>query len=118
VRVGSHRHAPKRFHTFVDIAGDPSPNAGSEEQTIDRLFGGDRGVGVLRPEPLALEVEMSSEYQGVAQVLSRVVACRQPLGDAQCDVAAQFDAPHRQPSQDIPSDGGRFTAPSACRKPR
>jgi S-formylglutathione hydrolase FrmB len=28
------------FGTFVDIAGDLSPNSGTKTQTIDRLFGG------------------------------------------------------------------------------
>lgn len=32
---------PDLFRTFVDIAGDRGPNAGSKAQTIDRLFGGD-----------------------------------------------------------------------------
>jgi S-formylglutathione hydrolase FrmB len=32
---------PELFHAFVDIAGDPGPNAGTKEQTVDRLFGGD-----------------------------------------------------------------------------
>lgn len=31
---------PERFRTFVDIAGDLSPNAGTRAQTISRLFGG------------------------------------------------------------------------------
>jgi S-formylglutathione hydrolase FrmB len=31
---------PDMFSTFVDIAGDMSPNAGNKVQTIDRLFGG------------------------------------------------------------------------------
>jgi S-formylglutathione hydrolase FrmB len=31
---------PDLFGTFVDIAGDLSPNSGSKAQTIDRLFGG------------------------------------------------------------------------------
>ncbi len=31
---------PDRFSTFEDIAGDLSPNTGTKEQTIDRLFGG------------------------------------------------------------------------------
>ncbi len=33
---------PELFHAFVDIAGDAGPNAGTKQQTIDRLFGGDR----------------------------------------------------------------------------
>lgn len=31
---------PELFHSFVDIAGDLSPAAGTKEQTIARLFGG------------------------------------------------------------------------------
>jgi S-formylglutathione hydrolase FrmB len=31
---------PDMFGTFVDIAGDLSPNSGTKAQTIDRLFGG------------------------------------------------------------------------------
>lgn len=31
---------PDMFSSFVDIAGDMSPNAGNKVQTIDRLFGG------------------------------------------------------------------------------
>ena len=32
---------PELFSSFVDIAGDMSPNSGTKAQTIDRLFGGD-----------------------------------------------------------------------------
>ena len=32
---------PELFRTFVDIDGQPSPNAGTRPQTIQRLFGGD-----------------------------------------------------------------------------
>jgi S-formylglutathione hydrolase FrmB len=32
---------PDLFSTFVDVAGDAGPNAGTREQTIARLFGGD-----------------------------------------------------------------------------
>ena len=31
---------PELFSTFVDIAGDLSPNSGTKAQTIERLFGG------------------------------------------------------------------------------
>lgn len=37
---------PELFSTFVDIAGDVSPNVGTREQTIDRLFGGDENAWV------------------------------------------------------------------------
>ena len=32
---------PELFSTFVDIAGDMGPNAGTKEQTIARIYGGD-----------------------------------------------------------------------------
>ncbi|RDH78919.1 esterase family protein [Mycolicibacterium moriokaense] len=32
---------PELFTSFVDIAGDNGPNAGTRQQTIDRIFGGD-----------------------------------------------------------------------------
>jgi S-formylglutathione hydrolase FrmB len=32
---------PELFSSFVDIAGDLSPNSGTKAQTVDRLFGGD-----------------------------------------------------------------------------
>lgn len=32
---------PDLFHSYVDIAGDAAPVAGTKQQTIDRLFGGD-----------------------------------------------------------------------------
>ena len=32
---------PELFSTFVDIAGDTGPNAGTKDQTIGRIFGGD-----------------------------------------------------------------------------
>lgn len=32
---------PSMFSKFVDIAGDTGPNAGTREQTIERLYGGD-----------------------------------------------------------------------------
>jgi S-formylglutathione hydrolase FrmB len=35
---------PELFSAFVDIAGDIGPNAGTKEQTIDRLFSGDENA--------------------------------------------------------------------------
>jgi len=32
---------PELFSTFIDIAGDMGPNAGTKEQTIARIYGGD-----------------------------------------------------------------------------
>lgn len=32
---------PELFHAFVDMAGDLTPNAGTKDQTVQRLYGGD-----------------------------------------------------------------------------
>jgi S-formylglutathione hydrolase FrmB len=32
---------PELFHAFVDLAGDLTPNAGTKEQTVQRLYAGD-----------------------------------------------------------------------------
>ncbi len=42
---------PELFSTFVDIAGDMGPNAGTKDQTIARIYGGDAAaVADLRPD--------------------------------------------------------------------
>ena len=42
---------PELFSSFVDIAGDMGPNAGTKDQTIARLYGGERrDVGAVRPD--------------------------------------------------------------------
>lgn len=35
---------PDMFHSFVDIAGDIAPNAGTQAQTVERLFGGSQAA--------------------------------------------------------------------------
>ena len=34
---------PELFHAFVDMAGDLTPNAGTKDQTVARLYAGDEG---------------------------------------------------------------------------
>ncbi len=42
---------PELFSSFVDIAGDMGPNAGTKDQTIARLYDGDAdGLGALRSD--------------------------------------------------------------------
>ncbi|MEU9806853.1 alpha/beta hydrolase-fold protein [Mycobacterium sp. NPDC050853] len=38
---------PELFHAFVDMAGDLTPNAGTKDQTVERLFGGDASQWAL-----------------------------------------------------------------------
>ena len=41
---------PELFSSFLDIAGDTGPNAGTKDQTVARLYGGNAGdVGAVRP---------------------------------------------------------------------
>ena len=55
---------PEQFSTFVDIAGDMGPNAGTKEQTIARLYGGDAAQwDVYDP---ATVIDKHGPYQGVS----------------------------------------------------
>jgi S-formylglutathione hydrolase FrmB len=55
---------PDLFSAFVDIAGDLSPNSGTKQQTIDRLFGGDSGAwSAFDPTTV---ISRHSVYRGIA----------------------------------------------------
>jgi S-formylglutathione hydrolase FrmB len=55
---------PELFHTFVDIAGDMGPNAGTKDQTIARLYGGNNAAWDTY-DPTTVITKHSS-YQGVS----------------------------------------------------
>jgi S-formylglutathione hydrolase FrmB len=55
---------PGQFSTFEDIAGDLSPNSGTPQQTIDRLFGGDKAA-YARFDPTTV-ITKHGPYQGVS----------------------------------------------------
>jgi S-formylglutathione hydrolase FrmB len=55
---------PELFHTFVDIAGDRGPLAGTKQQTIDRLFGGDAARWAAY-DPMTV-MRRHGPYSGVA----------------------------------------------------
>ncbi|UXA15464.1 esterase family protein [Mycobacterium sp. SMC-8] len=55
---------PDVFGTFVDIAGDAAPNAGTQAETIDRLFGGD-AAAYAEFDPAAV-ITRHGPYRGVA----------------------------------------------------
>ena len=55
---------PELFSSFVDIAGDMGPNAGTKAQTIKRLFGG-RAAQWAAYDP-ATVITKHGPYQGVA----------------------------------------------------
>ena len=55
---------PELFSTFVDIAGDKGPNAGTKEQSIARLFGGDEAKWA-EFDPTAVMTK-HGPYQGVS----------------------------------------------------
>ncbi len=58
---------PELFHAFVDIAGDAGPNAGTKEQTIDRLFGGDRDAWAAF-DPVTV-IESRGSYRNVSGLI-------------------------------------------------
>jgi S-formylglutathione hydrolase FrmB len=55
---------PDEFGAFQDIAGDLGPNSGSQQQTIDRLFGGDKAA-YARFDPLTV-IGQHGPYVGVS----------------------------------------------------
>jgi len=55
---------PDLFSTFVDIAGDMGPNAGTKEQTIARIYGGDAAKWAVY-DPTTV-IDKHGPYQGVA----------------------------------------------------
>ena len=57
---------PDRFHTFLDIAGDLTPNAGTAQATLERLYGGDTAARD-RFDPVTA-MRAHGRYPGVAGV--------------------------------------------------
>jgi S-formylglutathione hydrolase FrmB len=55
---------PESFSSFVDIAGDMGPNAGTKDQTIARLYDGDASAWA-RFDP-ATVIANHGPYQGVS----------------------------------------------------
>lgn len=55
---------PELFSTFVDIAGDMGPNAGTQDQTIARIFGGDAAAWATY-DPTTV-INKHGPYQGVS----------------------------------------------------
>jgi len=55
---------PDLFSSFVDIAGDISPNSGTKQQTIDRLFGGNAAAWAAF-DPTTVMAK-HGQYQGVS----------------------------------------------------
>ena len=55
---------PDLFRTFVDIAGDHGPTAGTKQQTVDRLFEGD--ISEWSKFDPASVMRAHGPYQGVA----------------------------------------------------
>ena len=61
---------PELFHTFIDIAGDVSVNAGTLAQTIDRLFGGNAEAWkIFDPSTVIIK---HGVYHDVSRSLHRV----------------------------------------------
>ena len=77
---------PELFGAFVDIAGDVGPNAGTKEQTIARLHGGDADAWATY-DPLTVMAK-HGPYHGVAgwfDVSSDVPNKQQHFGSAHTD---------------------------------
>jgi S-formylglutathione hydrolase FrmB len=55
---------PELFSTFVDIAGDTGPNAGTKDQTIARIYGGDSAAWATY-DPTTV-INKHGPYKGVS----------------------------------------------------
>ena len=62
---------PDLFNTFVDIAGDHGPTAGTKEQTVDRLYGGDSAAWASYDPATVMKAH--GPYHGVAGWFSQAV---------------------------------------------
>jgi S-formylglutathione hydrolase FrmB len=78
---------PDLFGSFLDIAGDAGPNAGSKEQTITRLFGGDAAAWASF-DPANVIIR-HGPYQGVS---GRFIIA--PAADRDANVGGQHVAAH------------------------
>jgi S-formylglutathione hydrolase FrmB len=79
---------PEMFGVFVDIAGDLGPNAGTKEQTIDRLFGGDEAAwSTFDPTTVITRHGRYTDVAGVFVVPSSSAA-DSDAANALCDVGA------------------------------
>jgi S-formylglutathione hydrolase FrmB len=77
---------PEVFRNFVDIGGDDRPNAGTDSQTVQRLFGGDRDAwSAFDPATVIIRHGVYSGVSGLFVVAED--AATGPGGDA--------DAAHR-----------------------
>jgi len=54
---------PEVFGHFVDISGDLSPNLGSKQQTVDKLYGGDAAAWAAH-DPLTVLAAKKGKYKG------------------------------------------------------
>ncbi|MDX1890432.1 alpha/beta hydrolase-fold protein [Mycolicibacterium sp. 050158] len=72
---------PESFSAFVDIAGDLSPNAGTKDQTISRLFGGSAEAWAAF-DPVTV-IDRHGPYRGVSGWFTVADA---PSGSAAADV--------------------------------
>jgi S-formylglutathione hydrolase FrmB len=75
---------PELFSAFVDIAGDRSPNAGTKDQTVDRLYGGDIGAWSAFDPATAI-----TRHAGYTDLSGRFVvpAVAQPSADGYLNAA-------------------------------
>jgi S-formylglutathione hydrolase FrmB len=78
---------PDLFSTFVDIAGDAGPNAGTKEQTIARLFGGNAAAwAVFDP---ATAIARHGHYHGVSGWFMVAPSSNRDANVGGQDIAAQ-----------------------------
>ena len=81
---------PELFSTFVDIGGDLGPNAGTKEQTVERLFNGDEAAWASF-DPTTV-MNRHGHYTGVSGVFAIEGPVRQGEHDPHASAAHSLAA--------------------------
>ncbi|MGV0991009.1 MAG: alpha/beta hydrolase [Mycobacterium sp.] len=99
---------PDLFHTFVDIGGDHGPTAGTKQQTIERLYGGDAGAWAAFDPATVMAAH--GAYSGIAGWFADAV---KPVGELSKSPGGQHpqsSAPLGYGGHDVFADSDRADA--------
>ena len=109
---------PELFSTFVDIAGDIGPNAGTKDQTIARIYGGDAAAWAVY-DPTTV-INKHGPYHGVSGWFAissdaPTAAARAGCGNPDADRARRAGrrGQPRRPDRGSATRCARWAAPTA-----
>ena len=86
---------PELFSAFVDIGGDVGPNAGTKEQTVERLFNGDEAAWASF-DPSTVMTRHGHYTAGVGGVRNRRPGCPRRITTSTRPLRTPLLPPHRR----------------------